>query len=79
MFDKHSPGNQNVNNNDKEDYNITVGKYIGDKFMVRYTHGFGGHKVNRYGIQYDFNDNLGFTIEREGREYIFGIEARFNF
>ena len=47
--------------------------------MIRYTHGFGSHKVHRYGLQYDFNDNLGFNIEREGKDYIFSFEARLKF
>ncbi|MBR4643376.1 MAG: translocation/assembly module TamB domain-containing protein [Selenomonadaceae bacterium] len=79
MFESHSPADQNANERDKRDYNFTIGKYIGDKFMIRYTHGFGSHKVNRYGIQYDFNDNIGLTVEREGKEYIFSVEARFKF
>ena len=78
MFEQHNPGEQNANIRDK-DYNFTVGKYIGDRFMFRYTHGFGSHKVHRFGIQYDFNDNIGLTIDREGKDYIFGIEARFKF
>lgn len=77
MFERHNPAEQS-NSNDK-DYNIKIGKYITDDFMIRYTRGFGNHKVNRYGIQYDFNDNLGLTIEREGKDYIFSIEARYKF
>ena len=69
MFERHTPG----------DYNIKIGKYINDKLMIRYTRGFGSHQVNRYGLQYDFNDNLGFTIEREGKDYIFSFEARYKF
>ena len=77
MFERHNPG-ENDNSYEK-DYNVTVGKYIGDKFMVRYTRGFGSHHVNRYGIQYDFNDNFGLTVEKEGKDYIFSIEARYKF
>ena len=79
MFESHSPAEQNTK--DDKDYNFTIGKYIGgdDKFMVRYTHGFGSHKVNRYGLQYEFNDNIGLTVEREDKDYIFSIEARFKF
>lgn len=77
MFESHSQGEKSTD--DEFDYNIKIGKYIGDKFMVRYTRGFGSHKVNRYGIQYDFNDNMGLTVEREGKDYIFSIEARFKF
>jgi len=78
MFESHSPGEQANNNRDK-DYNVKIGKYVTDKLMIRYTHGFGSHKVHRFGLQYDFNDNLGLTVEREGKDYIFSIEARYKF
>ena len=77
MFERHTPGERDVK--DKEDYNVKIGKYINDKLMLKYTRGFGSHQVNRYGLQYDFNDNLGFTIEREGKDYIFSFEARYKF
>ena len=77
MFERHHPGEQSTNTD--KDYNIKIGKFVNDKLMLRYTHGFGSHKVNRYGLQYDFNDNLGFTIEREGKDYIFSFEARYKF
>lgn len=77
MFERHNPAEQSTS--ELKDYNIKIGKYITDKFMIRYTHGFGSHHVNRYGIQYDFNDNVGLTIEREGKDYIFSVEARFKF
>ena len=77
MFEKHTPAEQDTK--DKSDYNIKIGKYVNDKLMLRYTHGFGNHKVDRYGIQYDFNDNLGLTIEREGGDYVFSLEARYKF
>ena len=78
MFESHTPGDQNANDRDK-DYHFTIGKYIGDKFMVRYTHGFGSHNINRFGIRYDFNDNMGLSIEQEGKHFIFSIEARYKF
>ena len=77
MFESHNPGEQSNDRN--KDYNIKIGKHINDKLMIRYTRGFGSHHVNRYGIQYDFNDNFGLTIEREGKDYIFSIEARYKF
>ena len=80
LFEKYSTHNDKENSDREKSYNVTIGKYINDKLMVRYTHGFGGsHKVHRFGVQYDFNDNLGLTIEREGSHYIFGIEARYKF
>ena len=77
IFERHEPGEGSKH--DRKDYNVTIGKYINDKLMVRYTRGFGSHKLDRYGLQYDFNDNVGFTIEREGKDYIFSVEARFKF
>ena len=77
LFEKHAPAEQDTK--DKSDYNIKIGKYVNDKLMLRYTRGFGDHKVNRYGVRYDFNDNLGFTVEREGSDYVFSLEARYKF
>ena len=78
MLESHTPGDQDANDRDK-DYHFTIGKYIGNKFMVRYTHGFGSHNINRFGIRYDFNDNLGLSIDQEGKHFIFSIEARYKF
>ncbi len=77
ILDSHNT--EEASKHDDKDYNVTIGKYINDKLMIRYTRGFGSHKLNRYGLQYDFNDNLGFTIEREGKDYVFTIEARYKF
>ena len=77
MFERHTPAEQKTDRD--KDYNVKIGKYVNDKLMFRYTRGFGSHQVNRYGLQYDFNDNLGFTIEREGKDYIFSFEARYKF
>ena len=62
-----------------EDFHISVGKYVTDKLMLKYTQGINGERVQRYGFQYDLNDNLGFTVERENKEYIFSLEARYKF
>ena len=61
------------------EYNVSMGKYVTDKVMLRYTRGIGGDNINRYGMQYDLNDNIGITAEREGHDFIFGIEARWKF
>lgn len=61
------------------EFNVSMGKYISDKVMLRYTQGINGDRISRYGFQYDINDNLGVTIEREDNEFIFGLEARYNF
>ncbi len=63
----------------EDEYNVTLGKYITDKTMLKYTRGIGGDNINRYGFQYDFNDRISGTVEREGHASIFGFEARWKF
>ena len=63
----------------EEEYNVTMGKYITDNTMLKYTRGIGGDNINRYGLQYDFNDNISATAEKEGHASIFGFEARWKF
>lgn len=67
------------NRENQENFHVSIGKYVTDKLMLRYTQGFGSDKVTRYGFQYDINDNLGVTVEREKSEFIFSLEARYNF
>ena len=62
-----------------EEYNVTVGKYVSDDVMLKYTRGIGGDKVNRFGVQYDMNENIGLSVEHEGHDFIFGLEARYKF
>ena len=76
-FDNYKNGKENEEN--KYDFNVSMGKYISDKVMLRYTHGFSGDGVNRYGVQYDINDRWGLTLERESNGTIFGLEARMTF
>ena len=76
-FDNYTKDKENAEN--KYDFNVSMGKYISDKVMLRYTHGFGSREVNRYGVQYDMDDRWGLTLEREANNYIVGIEARIPF
>ncbi|MBR3457204.1 MAG: translocation/assembly module TamB domain-containing protein [Selenomonadaceae bacterium] len=65
---------------DDDYYSLTVGKYIGDKLLLRYTQGLGkGSNKHRVSMTYDITDNIGLTVEREDRETVFGMEARFKF
>ena len=66
-------------NKRENEFNVFIGKYISDKIMLRYTQGITGDRITRYGFQYDINNNIGITMEREGSEYIFGLEAKWNF
>lgn len=62
-----------------DDFHISVGKYVTDKLMLKYTQGINGEKITRFGFQYDLNDNLGFTVEHEKSDFIFSLEARYKF
>ena len=66
-------------NNQNEEFNISIGKYVTDKLMLKYTQGINGDKITRYGFQYDLNDNIGLTVEREKSEFIFSLEAQYKF
>ena len=77
FFDNYKTSKENEEN--KYDFNVSMGKYISDKVMLRYTHGFSGDGVDRYGVQYDVNDHWGITLEREANSTIFGVEARMTF
>lgn len=78
-LDSFSSREPNERSEEKHSFHISIGKYVSDKVMLKYTQGFGGDRVTRYGIQYDINDNLGVTVERENSEYIFSLEARYKF
>ena len=75
IYDRHDLENET----NKYDFNVQMGKYISDRVMLKYTRSIGGENVNRYGLQYDFNDKLGLTFDREGSGYIVGLEARMTF
>lgn len=71
---------KDVDTQQKNDqFNISIGKYVTDKLMLKYTQGINGDKITRYGIQYDLNDNIGLTVEREKSEFIFSLEAIYKF
>ena len=67
-------------NQDKEAYNITIGKYITDKIMLRYTHGI-NHDRHRYSIRYDFDDRFSVVAghNTEHNNNWIGIESRIRF
>ena len=75
-FGKRFRGDAERNENE---FNVSIGKYINDKVMLRYTQGINGDKISRIGVQYDINDNMGVTVEHESGEFIFGLEARYSF
>lgn len=76
-FDKH--GREDESYEHDNEFNVSIGKYVSDKVMLRYTQGINGQRISRFGVQYDINNNMGLTVEHEGGEYIFGFEARYSF
>ena len=64
----------------RNEYNLEIGKYIGDRVFVRYVQGLGAAaNKSRYGIQYDLSDAFGISYDREGSEQIISMEARIRF
>ena len=67
------------NGDDTENvYNVEMGKRLSDKFALHYVRGI-GEDVNRYGLQYDVSDNIGLMVDREGSDFLVGMEARYRF
>lgn len=74
-FDHHDE----ESNQDLDVYHVEMGKYISDKVMLKYVQQIGGNDMHRFGVQYDMNDRLGLTLDREADDYIVGVEARIRF
>lgn len=72
---------QNRGESGKDDddvYNVEMGKRISEHMQLHYVRGIGDH-TQRYGMQYDVNDFMGLTLDRENGDYVFGIEAQYRF
>ena len=64
----------------EDEYNIEMGKYLGDRVLIRYVQGLGGASdKHRVGVQYDFSDKFGISYDREGANQLIGVEARISF
>ena len=64
----------------ENEYNVEIGKYFGDRVLLRYVQGLGAASdTHRIGIQYDFNDRFGISYDREGSDQLISVEARFRF
>ena len=75
-FQRYVPEEQSKR---EPEYNVSIGKYVSDKVMLKLTQGINGDHVTRYGLQYDLNENIGITVERERNEFVFGLEANYKF
>lgn len=63
----------------ENEFHLSIGKYVTDKLMLKYTQGINGQRISRFGLQYDINKNIGVTLDHESGEFIFGFEARYDF
>lgn len=74
-----SSSEKNRDNNDYEVYNITLGKYISDKAMLKYTQSVTTSDYS-YGMDYELSDRVSLTYRRnQENDYYTGVEARFTF
>lgn len=65
---------------DREVYNIEIGKYLTDRFMLNYTMGVGYNDNNKIGFRYELTRRMSLigSYEKLDGEMI-GIETRFKF
>ena len=74
-----SSAEKNRDNNDYEVYNITLGKNISDKALLKYTQSVTTNDYS-YGIDYELSDRVNLTYKRDqDNDYYAGVEARFTF
>ena len=81
-LNNNSDGSESEKNSDKnayEVYNITLGKNISDKALVKYTQSMTTDDYS-YGVDYDLSNKINLTYTRDqDNDYYAGIEARFTF
>ena len=75
-------GSETEKNGDKnayEVYNITLGKNISDKALIKYTQSMTTSDFS-YGIDYELSNKINLTYQRnQDNDYYAGVEARFTF
>ena len=77
--DNGSASEKNSDNNAYEVYNITLGKNISDKALVKYTQSITTSDYS-YGVDYDIANNINLTYTRDqDSDYYVGVEAMFTF
>lgn len=67
-------------NRDRVEYNVELGKYLHEKWMLRYKFGI-GNPTQEYGVRYDINERFSAYTGHDGQNQsdIFGFEARIQF
>lgn len=75
-------GRETEKNGDKnayEVYNITLGKNISDKTLIKYTQSMTTSDFS-YGVDYELSNKINLTYQRnQDNDYYAGVEARFTF
>jgi len=67
------------NTANREVYNVEIGKYLSDKFMLKYTTGI-TRNLYKVGMQYDLNNRISLTSDvNQDNNYSVGVEARIKF
>ena len=77
----HGSGSTFPRHREKDEYySITTGKYINDKWLLRYNHGLGTGTGNYLlGVTYEMDDRTGLIFEHVDGANIVGIEGRIRF
>lgn len=77
----HGSGSTFPRHREKDDYySLTMEKYIGEKWLLRYNHGLGTGTGNYLlGVTYELNDRSGIILEHVDGANIVGIEGRIRF
>lgn len=67
-------------NTERLEYNVELGKYLSEKWMLRYKFGI-GNSTQQYGVSYDINERFSAYTARdeENNANILGFEARIPF
>lgn len=74
-----SEAEKKSDNNAYEVYNITLGKNISDKALIKYTQSMTTNDYS-YGVDYELSDRINLTYTRnQDNDYYAGVEARFTF
>lgn len=62
-------------------YNIEVGKYLTDKFLISYSMGLDQDNNNRFGFRYDLTRNIGIggSFGNDKKSNLLTVETRFTF
>lgn len=72
---------RNESDSQFQGYNIEVGKYLTDKFLISYSMGLEQDNNNSFGFRYDLTRNIGIggSFGRDKKNNLLTVETRFTF